>query len=180
MATTASSENEREGLPHCLALLNRRREWINNLLLHRQCQRHGYLSISSSPRVTDPFILQSRLPYTPNMRACNAAQEPREQWRCVSVNAQSTSVPSQSWVQQPAGDYTPSSSTGDVVAEPTEILLWVSARCANSNWQSLIALCSNVLSTPPLVRPSANMSRVSTQCIRLIIPWLPDRNQVQL
>ena len=76
--------------------------------------------------------------------------------------------------QNPAtGDreYCPLSTTG-MVTEPAEILLWVNALRANLNRQSLPRLCSNALSIPPLVKPSANMSRVSAQCIRLIMPWL--------
>lgn len=69
-------------------------------------------------------------------------------------------------------DYASAASAGAMVAEPVESVVWVNAWCANLNWQSLLTLCSNVLSIPPFVRPSANMSLVSTQCIRLIMSWV--------
>ena len=79
---------------------------------------------------------------------------------------------------QPANkDYSPSSSMG-LVAEPEENFEWVNAACASLNRQSLLTLWSNVLPIPPLTKPSANMSLVSTQCNRLMVPC-PNRSRTE-
>ena len=56
------------------------------------------------------------------------------------------------------------------VMGPTLCLVWVNASCANLNEQPLLTLRSNVRSIPPLVKPYANMSRISTRCVLLMMP----------
>ena len=114
---------------------------------------------------TDPFIPKSGPPYPPNACACACA--------CGALwSSGDWSRSSQSNLQSifkfrsRRRDYGPLSSTEEMAAEfTTEDMLWVSALCANLNRQSLLTLWSNDLSTPPLVKPSASMFRVSTQCI---------------
>ena len=120
---------------------------------------------------TDPFVPNGRhTPRTVRMRvrACWGAVEQKQCQKLPAINVSAS-------IQGPAAgdpDYGPQSSVGMVAEPTTEFLLCVNAGCANLNRQSLFTRCSNALSIPPLVRPSASMSRVSTQCIRLIMPWL--------